>query len=163
MIGIIINRVNNATIRDGGIMRKSCFLFGHADAPQSILPDLEEAIESQVTKGVTNFFVGYHGSFDCMASTALRTIKRKHREVTATLVLSYHPAERPIEIPFGFDGTFYPPLENTPRKFAIIRANRYMVEIADCIICYVKHYGNTRNLLNYAMTHKATSIYNLAK
>lgn len=142
---------------------KSCFLFGHADAPQSVLPDLIEAIENEVSRGTNAFYVGYHGNFDRMAVTALRTIKQRHTEVTATLVLSYHPAERPIEIPFGFDGTFYPPLENTPRKFAIIRANRYMVEIADCIICYVKHYGNTRNLLNYAMTHKAASIYNLTK
>lgn len=143
-------------------MGRMCFMFGHADAPQYILPDLVEAIESQVAKGVTEFFVGYHGSFDRMAATALRTIKQRHTEVTATLILSYHPAEQPIEAPYGFDGTFYPPLENTPRRYAIVRANQYMVNTSDSIICYVCHHGNTRNLLEYATKRKDICVNNIA-
>jgi hypothetical protein len=49
-----------------------------------------------------------------------------------------------------FDNSYYPPLENVPRKYAIVRANQYMIDTADSIICYVKHIGNTRNLLEYA-------------
>lgn len=45
-------------------MLRSCFLFGHADAPQSILPILEQAIEHEISEGVSVFYVGYHGSFD---------------------------------------------------------------------------------------------------
>lgn len=142
---------------------KSCFLFGHADAPQSVLPDLIEVIENEVSRGTTIFYVGYHGNFDRMAATALRTIKQRHTEVTATLVLSYHPAEQPIETPFGFDGTFYPPLENTPRRYAIVRANQYMIRASDSIICYVCHCGNTRNLLEFANKHRKAPVFNLAK
>lgn len=140
----------------------SCFLFGHADAPQSILPDLIEAIENEVSKGTTVFYVGYHGDFDRMAATALRDIKKKHSAVTAILVLSYHPAEQPIETPFGFDGTFYPPLENIPRRYAIVRANQYMVKASDSIICYVCHHGNTRNLLEFATKRKNICVNNIA-
>lgn len=145
-----------------GERMKSCFLFGHADAPQSILPDLIEAIENEVSKGTTVFYVGYHGDFDRMAAAALREIKKKHREVTAILVLSYHPSEQPIEPPYGFDGTFYPPLENTPRRYAIVRANQYMITGSSSLICYVRHFGNSRKLLECAERQKDISIVNLS-
>lgn len=144
-------------------MRKSCFLFGHADTPQSILPALVEAIEHEVAKNVTDFYVGYHGNFDRLAATALRQVKKRHTDITASLVLAYHPAELPMESPVGFDGTFYPPLENTPRRYAIVKANRYMVQSSDSIICYVKHCGNSRQLLNCAIRKNDISIINLAQ
>lgn len=143
-------------------MRKSCFLFGHADAPQSLLPMLVQAIENEVSKKPTDFFVGYHGNFDRLAATALRQVKQRHSNITATLVLAYHPAEKPIEPPEGFDGTFYPPLENTPKRYALIKANQYMVQNTDSIICYVSHFGNTRSLLEYAIKQKKGPINNLA-
>lgn len=81
------------------------------------------------------------------------------------LVLAYHPAEQPIEVPLGFDGTYYPPLEGIPRRYAIVRANQYMVKTADSLICYVRHHGNTRNLLDLATrlaNTKDLQIKNLA-
>lgn len=146
-------------------MQKSCFLFGHADTPQSILPLLEQAIEDEVLMGVRIFYVGYHGNFDDLAATALRTVKHRHPEITLMLLLAYHPGERAVELPQGFDGSFYPPLEGIPRRYALIRANQYMVKIADCLICYVRHYGNTRNLLIFATKQtkaRELRIYNLA-
>lgn len=139
---------------------RSCFLFGHADAPESVFPDLVEAIEREAARGTDVFYVGYHGNFDRMAASALRQAKRKY-DITAMLVLAYHPAEYPVEKPEGFDGTFYPPLEGVPRKAALVRANRYMAASADVIICYVRHYGNSRTLLEYA-ERRGVSIINLA-
>ena len=68
------------------------------------------------------------------------------------LVLPYHPAERPIEKPPGYDGTYCPEgLEKTPRPFAIVKTNRIMVDTCDWLICYVRHgASNSRNLLEYA-------------
>lgn len=131
-------------------MCKSCFLFGHSDTSQSIYPYLEQAIENEVNKGVSVFYVGYHGNFDHMAASALRSAKRRHPAITLMLLLAYHPAERFMETPPDFDGTFYPPLEGVPRKYALIRANQYMVKASDSLICFVKHSGNARNLLEYA-------------
>ena len=73
-----------------------------------------------------------------------------------TLLLPYHPAERPIPTPEGFDGTFYPPgIERVPRKFAIIRANRYVVDHVDYLIAYAWHpASNARELVEYARKHK---------
>lgn len=76
------------------------------------------------------------------------------------LVLPYHPAERPVEIPDGFDSTYYPDgLENTPRRYAIVRANHIMVDSCDWLVCYVRHgASNSRNLLEYAERRKAKGL-----
>ncbi len=51
-----------------------------------------------------------------------------------------HPFDRPIPTPPGFDGTFYPPgMETVPKRAAIVRANRYMVDHSDYLIAYAWH------------------------
>lgn len=147
-------------------MCKSCFLFGHRDTPQEVLPALEDTVlRYYLNYGVRHFYVGNRGDFDRLAITALRRVKQKHTDIRLFLVLAYHPAERSVDITDGFDGTYYPPLENTPRQYAIVKANRFMVEQADAIICYVKHIGNGRNLLEYAKSRKNPIVYieNLAE
>ena len=76
--------------------------------------------------------------------------------VTLTMLLAYHPYERPIQTPDGFDGTFYPPnMETVPRRYAIVRANRYMVTISDYLIAYDAGYvGNTHELVAFARKRK---------
>lgn len=78
------------------------------------------------------------------------------------MLIPYHPAERPVETPPGFDGTFYPlGMESVPRKFAIVQANRYMIDHVDYLIAYVWHpASNARNLLDYACK-KSIRITNL--
>lgn len=130
---------------------KSCFLFGHSDAPQDIQSAIEAAVERQyLNHGIRQYYVGGYGSFDRLAASALKTVKKQYQDISLYLLLPYHPAERPVETPEGFDGTFYPPPEKVPRRYAIVRANRYMIETCDSIICYVNHIGNTRTLLEYA-------------
>ena len=139
---------------------KSCFMFGHADCPDSMLSRIEEAIERLYTKhGVTFFYIGNRGNFDSLATTAVKRAKQRHTDINLYLLLAYHPGERPVELWDGFDGSFYPPLENIPRPYAIVQANRYMVKASDSIICYVKHIGNTRNLLEYAQKRKNEFVY----
>ncbi len=108
-------------------MERVCFLFGHGDTPQTIFPSLKKAIEQEVAKGTTLFYVGHHGNFDRFAAAALRSVSQMHQEITVTLLISQHPAERKAEIPLGFDGTFYPPLLGVPRRYALVKANQYMV------------------------------------
>ena len=56
-------------------------------------------------------------------------------------------------------------MEDVPRPYAIVRSNQYMVENSDFIICYVRHIGNTRNLLEYAQRRKKADggIMNVAE
>ena len=70
--------------------------------------------------GVTEFLVGHYGNFNKLAAQAVIAAKARHPEITLLLLLPYHPAERPIQAPTGFDNTYYPPgMENVPRRFAI--------------------------------------------
>ena len=133
--------------------RKSCFFIGHREASEEIYPALYAAVEDHIIhNGVTEFIVGHYGGFDRLAARAVEAAKQHHSEIELTLLLPYHPAECPLPVPDAFDNTYYPPgMETVPRRFAIVRANRYMVDHTDFLIAYVWHpASNARNLLEYA-------------
>ena len=123
----------------------SCFFIGHRETPDQVYPALLETIEHHITEyGVAEFVVGQYGNFDRLVIRALSQAKRAH------------PA------------LFYPPdLEAVPKRLAIIRANRYMVERSDFLIAYVRHpASNAKELLEYAGTGKRKGkihITNLAE
>lgn len=131
----------------------TCFFIGHREAPDSLLSELSAEIEWHITEyGVTDFVVGRYGHFDALAASCVRAVKKRHPEVTLTLLLPYHPFARPIPTPPGFDGTFYPPgMETVPKRAAIVRANRYMVDHSDYLIAYAWHSAsNAWDLVEYA-------------
>lgn len=141
-------------------MAKSCFFNGHRETYEEVLPELVSTVLRCISDyGVTEFVVGSYGGFDRMAARAVITAKENHPEITLLLLLPYHPAERPVEIPSGFDGTFYPPgMETTPRRYAIVRANRYMINHVDVLISGAWHPGNARELLAYAKRREAKGL-----
>ena len=119
---------------------KTCFFIGHREAPESIYPELIRTVEQLIEQGMTDFYVGHYGNFDRLAAWAVITAKQRHPEVRLTMLLPYHPAERKVILPSGFDDSFYPPvMENIPRRFAIPRANRWMVEHCTHLVAYVTH------------------------
>lgn len=133
---------------------KSCFFIGHREASEEIYADLRAAVEQHIVEFcVTEFIVGHYGGFEKLAARAVIEAKKTHPEVTLTLFLPYHPAERPMTAPEGFDGsTYYPPdMERVSRRVAIVRANRYMVDHMDFLIAYAWHpASNARELVEYA-------------
>ena len=129
---------------------KLCFLFGHADAPDTMISKLDEAIEICCAKGIEHFYVGNRGRFDRLAAAAVNRAKQRHPQIRLFLLLAYHPGERPVDLQDGFDGSYYPFLQNTPKRYTIVQANQQMIAAADTVICYVCHIGNARNLLDYA-------------
>jgi len=126
-------------------------MFGHATTPYDAVNLIEAAAERQYQEqGIRTFIVGNRGNFDSYAATAIKRLKRKYDDISLLLLLAYHPAERPVHLTEGFDNSYYPPLEGVPRQYAIVRANKFMVDAADSIICYVNQIGNTRKLLEQA-------------
>lgn len=139
----------------------TCFFIGHRDTPDDLLPALAEEVERHITEyGVTSFYVGGYGQFDALAAKAVKTAKERHPEVTLTLLLPYHPFDRPIPTPDGFDDTFYPPgMETVPKKAAIVRANGYMVDHSDYLIAYVSHpSGGSRDVLEWALKRQKRGL-----
>ena len=132
---------------------KSCFFMGHREASGELLPVLRQTVEKHICEyGVTAFIVGGYGGFDHLAARALISLKRQYPQIILSLLIPYHPAERPIATPPGFDNTYYPPgMEKVPHKLAIVRANQYMVEHVDYLIAYAWHpASNARDLVEYA-------------
>ena len=119
----------------------TCFFIGHHDAGNELLPMMKDSIERHITEyGVTALCVGHYGNFDRMAARLLAEAKADHPEITIHLLTPYHPFERPVDVPDGFDGTFYPPeMESIPRQYAISRANRYMIQNSTHLIAYAYH------------------------
>lgn len=140
---------------------KSCFFIGHREANESLLPRLELEIERLITEeNVRYFYVGGYGGFDQISAAAVKRAKQKHPDIVLMLMLPYHPAERPIEKPPGYDGTYYPEgLEKTPRPFAIVKANQLMVDSCEWLICFVRHgASNSRKLLEYAQRREKKGL-----
>ena len=140
---------------------KSCFFIGHRDADERLLPRLELTIERLIAEeNVRYFYVGGYGGFDRIAAAAVKRAKQKYPDTTLMLVLHYHPAERAVPALDGFDGTYHPEgLENTPRRYVIVRTNHIMVNTCDWLVCYVRHgASNSRNLLEYAQRREAKGL-----
>lgn len=122
---------------------------------------MTEAVEQHIVEyGVTEFIVGNYGGFDHMAAKAVIAAKDRHPGITLSMLIPYHPAERPMEPLRGFDNTFYPPgMEKVPRRLGIVRANRYMVDHVDYLIAYVWHpASNARDLVEYAMKREQRNL-----
>ena len=132
---------------------KSCFFIGHRESDERLLPRLIALVERLIEEEqVAYFYVGRYGGFDRVAAAAVKEAKKRFSGITLMLVLPYHPAERTVETPFGFDGTYYPEgLKNVPKRYAIARANKIMINTSDWLITYVCHgASNSRTLLEYA-------------
>lgn len=118
-----------------------------------LYPALAQAVCAHIRhKGVGDFFVGHYGGFDRLAARAVLAARQEEPAIRLWLLLPYHPAERPVELPPGFTGAFYPPrMEFVPRRLAIIWANRYMAAHTNHLIAYVRHpVSNAAKLLDYA-------------
>ena len=142
-------------------MLKRCFLFGHRDAPDVLLPELIRVITTHVTEHqVGEFIVGAYGGFDHLAARAAAEVKKRYPHIRLVLLQSYHPVVRSVPLPEAFDEGWYPDgMESVPPRLAIVRANRYAIDCADCIIAYVwQAASNARNQLEYAQKRFALPI-----
>ena len=131
---------------------------GHSDT--IITTELQEwlrnTIRAQVEAGANLFYLGGYGSFDRAAASAVWEVKKAFPTITSSLVLSY--LDQKVELTH-YDNTVYPPLETVPRRYAILRRNRWMVEVSDVIIANVAHgWGGAAQTLQYAMKKKKTII-----
>lgn len=141
-----------------------CFFIGHRDASDEILPYIREEVEALIVQEkVTQFYVGGYGNFDRLAGVSLIELKEKHPFIQLYRVIPYHPTDRKIEIPKGFDGTYYPDgMEYVPRMYAISRANRRMIDTSDFLITYVWHTAsNASKMLEYARKREKKGLFRI--
>lgn len=140
----------------------SCYFIGHRETHDKILPYIIDAVERLIEEcGVDCFYVGGYGNFDRLAGSAVVMLKDKYPNIRLYRLIPYHPAERPVKAPKGYDGTYYPPnMEKVPRRFAIPRANRTMIDGSDYLIAYVRHdiLSNSYEILEYARRREKNGL-----
>lgn len=79
----------------------------------------------------------------------LNEAKKQYLHIKLYLLAPY-ALNQNREAPEGFDGTFYPDgLEFAPKRYAIVQANRYMIQHSDYLISY-PGVGNSRKIVEYA-------------
>lgn len=154
------NKFNLTKFGGDYIRERTCFFVGHRDAPSSLAPELAVLVERHITEyGVREFTVGRYGRFDYLAAQAVGEMKKRYSDVRLVYLRPYHLAERPIETPKGFDSSFYPFVgEKVPKPFAIVRANRYMVDNSDFLIAYAQRPGNAHELVEYAQRREKRGL-----
>ena len=140
-----------------------CFFIGHRDAPERVFAYIVEECGRLIEEcGVDEFLVGGYGRFDSMAARAVERLRREHGQIKLTRLLAYYEPRYDAANYEMYDGTLYPDgLETTPKRAAIIRANRYAVDMSQYVIAYVWHDGNSRDMLEYAQ--KKRVVENIAE
>ena len=142
-----------------------CSFFGHKDTPGEVRPKLEATIRALITEDhVDEFLVGNNGGFDGMVFHMLERLQKEYPDIQYSMVLAYLPGEHSAPDSVDFTKTIYPEgLESVPKRFAISRRNRWMVEQSDVVVCYVKHsWGGAAQAMEYAQK-KVDRVINLAE
>lgn len=143
-----------------------CAFAGHGEIHnQNLVETIKIKAKVLITKyGVNEFWVGHYGDFDHYAAKAVRELKQEY-DIELVLVIPYltkEIEEYKEEYYRNFDALIMADIpEKTPKKLKIIKANQYMVDESEYLICYVKNsWGGAVKTLDYAM-QKKKKIYNL--
>lgn len=99
-------------------------------------------------------YTGGYGAFDWFAASCINKAKKAAHNIVNCLVVPYITSSYLERISLHtkeLDEVIYPPLENIPPKFAIIRRNEWMIDNSDLLIAYVKYsWGGAAKTLEYA-------------
>lgn len=98
--------------------------------------------------GAETFYLGGYGDFDRLAAAAVRRQKAVYPSIESVLVLPY--LDKKFDAA-AYDSTTYPPLENVPPRYAIVKRNQWMVSESDVVISGMTHsWGGAAKTLGFA-------------
>ena len=144
-----------------------CCFAGHHDVyGENIFDRIKEVAENLIVNyGVNEFWVGNYGGFDGWSASAIRELKMKYSHIELDLVIPYLTEkinENKEQYYKNYDNIIVAEIQaNTPKRFHIIKANEFMVDNADFLICYVERsWGGALRTYEYAK-RKNKKIYNL--
>ena len=114
-----------------------CTFFGHRDTPSDIAPRLREILmELIVKRNICVFYVGFCGAFDRLVIRTLSELKTTFPHISVTVVLAYLPSA-PLALPESVETLFPAEAATAPRRYAIDRVNRWLVNHADLFVTYI--------------------------
>lgn len=121
-------------------------------------------LKAQKEQTALSFYCGGYGEFDKLSEKIVEEVRKTFPAVVCKKVFvtpyinpSYLKCSREAE--GKFDEVVYPPIDNVPYKFAIIRRNEWMIDKADLVIAYVRFsFGGASRSLSYAIRRKKKII-----
>ena len=121
---------------------------------------VKEEIRKNLDENRVVCYLGGYGDFDEICARACRELKKTNANIELVYVAPYINISEQEKIKEmqreGFcDSSIYPPIENVPLKFAILKRNEWMMTRADMIIAYVNHsWGGAYKSLQIARRKK---------
>ena len=131
---------------------------GGWDKMKGIVKEVLKTVLAE-NEAVTCYLGGY-GDFDVLCAAACRELKQEFSGmevvyVTPYMTLSEQTKMKEMQSRGLYDRFLYPPIENTPLKFAISKRNEWMMTNADLVIVYVNRtYGGAYRSLKVAQSRK---------
>lgn len=126
---------------------------------------VKEQIRNQIIDGgVITCYLGGYGNFDEICAHACRELKNEYKNIQLIYVTPYLTLTEQTKIKqmqaYGLcDASIYPPIENTPPRFAISKRNEWMMANADLVIAYVyRNFGGAYHSLQIAKRRKKKII-----
>ena len=149
---------------------KICCFAGHANiySQDKIKEKLKKEIINLIENyGVTEFYNGGKGDFDWLCAQCVDKLRKDYPFIKSYLILAYMPKEKDKNEYDDsalalFDSTLYPSIEKTPRRFAIVKRNQWMINNADFLIAYIDHsWGGAYKTFEYAKRKKHILVINI--
>ena len=130
---------------------------------------VKEMVKEQIKNNIIGMnsvtcYIGGYGDFDEICALACKELKLECDGIEVVYVTPYINQQERLKIKEmqnnGLcDTSVYPPIENTPLRFAILKRNEWMMTNADLIIAYVNHnYGGAYKSLQTAKRRKKKVI-----
>ena len=126
---------------------------------------LENCLTNIIEKEPTcTFYLGGYGNFDRICFDVLTKLKQQYTSIKRVFVTPYiYNYDKLKNLSITYDDTIYPPIENTPLRFAIDKRNKWMIQSSNLLICYVANtFGGAYNIYKYAK-NKNLEIINIYK
>lgn len=98
---------------------------------------LNKVIEDLIELGADEFYLGGYGSFDKLVAKTIKGFIEGNKNIISILVLPYIDKKIDTYEMSLYTQTEYPPIENVPKRYAILKRNEYMVKISDVLVAYV--------------------------
>ncbi len=112
------------------------------------------------------FYLGGYGNFDYLCLEVLNKLKKEKYPLIKILFITPYLDENYLKnknVKTYYDNIIYPPLENVPKKFAILKRNMWIIKHSNLVIAYItKTFGGAYKTLEYAIKNNVPYI-NLSK
>ena len=132
----------------------------------TIKQKLKKLLLQEIRKNpACKFYLGGYGDFDSLCLNILKEIKADFPAIELLFITPYlNDNYSKLETAkLYYDGIIYPPLENVPRRFCILKRNEWMVDEADLVIAFIKYsWGGAAKTLEY-VKRKKVKFFNLAE